>query len=351
MHRNRLAVALLGLFAASSAAFAQTELAARLRVDRTWLGENDDLVARIAVVNTGDKAIQVPRWQLPGETLDGSLFEVRRDGEPVTYLGRWVKRAAPTAEDMVTIEPGQVLRGRTELTKHYDMVDGGEYTVSYRMDVFADLGVEELKLDADIVESNAVSVWREARVREPLDRETMARWMPQAGSLSFTNCSSSQQSGVTAAFSAGTNYATGSKNYMLSKTYTTVGPRYTTWFGTSTSSNFNTVRAHFVAIEDAFLNKPVVVDCGCTQNYFAYVYPTQPYKIYVCNAFWAANNTGTDSRGGTLVHEMSHFNVVAGTDDWAYGKAACQKLAKRAAKAIDNADSHEYFAENTPALN
>ncbi|MEO8196116.1 MAG: M35 family metallo-endopeptidase [Thermoanaerobaculia bacterium] len=31
--------------------------------------------------------------------------------------------------------------------------------------------------------------------------------------------------------------------------------------------------------------------------------------------------TGTDSKAGTLVHEMSHFNVVASTDDHAYGTA------------------------------
>jgi peptidyl-Lys metalloendopeptidase len=80
------------------------------------------------------------------------------------------------------------------------------------------------------------------------------------------------------------------------------------------------------------------------------VYPTQPYKIYVCNAFWSAPTTGTDSKAGTLVHEMSHFNVVAATDDWAYGQSACKSLAtSNPSKALDNADSHEYFAENTPS--
>ena len=60
--------------------------------------------------------------------------------------------------------------------------------------------------------------------------------------------------------------------------------------------------------------------------------------------------TGTDSKAGTLIHEMSHFTVVAGTDDWAYGQTAAKSLAfSDPAKALDNADSHEYFAENTPA--
>ena len=68
-------------------------------------------------------------------------------------------------------------------------------------------------------------------------------------------------------------------------------------------------------------------------------------------AFWMAPMTGTDSKAGTLVHEMSHFNVVAGTDDHKYGQAACRTLATtNPDQAIDNADSHEYFAENNPAL-
>jgi peptidyl-Lys metalloendopeptidase len=46
---------------------------------------------------------------------------------------------------------------------------------------------------------------------------------------------------------------------------------------------------------------------------------------------------------------MSHFTVVAGTDDWAYGQTAAKALAiSDPAKALDNADSHEYFAENNP---
>jgi peptidyl-Lys metalloendopeptidase len=71
----------------------------------------------------------------------------------------------------------------------------------------------------------------------------------------------------------------------------------------------------------------------------------------VCNAFWNAPMTGTDSKGGTLVHEMSHFTVVADTDDHAYGQSACKNLAiSSPTRALDNADSHEYFAENTPSL-
>ncbi len=44
---------------------------------------------------------------------------------------------------------------------------------------------------------------------------------------------------------------------------------------------------------------------------------------------------------------MSHFDVVAGTDDVVYGQTGAMALAiSDPDAAITNADSHEYFAEN-----
>ena len=43
---------------------------------------------------------------------------------------------------------------------------------------------------------------------------------------------------------------------------------------------------------------------------------------------------------------------MAGTDDWAYGQSAAKSLAiSNPTRALDNADSHEYFSENTPFQN
>ena len=68
--------------------------------------------------------------------------------------------------------------------------------------------------------------------------------------------------------------------------------------------------------------------------------------------FWNASLTGTDSRAGTIIHELSHFNVVAGTDDNEYGQVKCRELARTdLLEAIANADSHEYITENNPQLN
>jgi hypothetical protein len=34
-----------------------------------------------------------------------------------------------------------------------------------------------------------------------------------------------------------------------------------------------------------------------------------------------------DDKGGTVIHEMSHFTVVGGTDDVTYGESSCRDLA------------------------
>ena len=347
MRKTAMAVAAAALMSVGTA-FAGVN--ATLELDRAWLGQDDDLAASVTITNDSARVLMVPRWLVPGERLDSNLFDVRRDGMAVEYLGILAKRGAPSRSDFVALAPGRSLTGRTELTRHYDISDGGEYTVAFRGDLLDGVQASELMLASQAIESETLAFYRDAPLRDRIAFD--AQLVEMAGSLSFTNCSSSQQSGASSAKNGATSYSTGAKNYLQSKTWNTVGPRYTTWFGATDSNRFNTVSSHFVSIENAFLNAPIVIDCSCTQNYYAYVYPTQPYKIYVCNAFWSAPQTGTDSKAGTLVHEMSHFNVVAGTDDWAYGQTACKNLAKKkATRAIDNADSHEYFAENTPSQN
>ena len=44
--------------------------------------------------------------------------------------------------------------------------------------------------------------------------------------------------------------------------------------------------------------------------------------------------------------------MVASTNDWVYGQSGAASLAiSNPTKALDNADTHEYFGENTPAGN
>ncbi len=80
---------------------------------------------------------------------------------------------------------------------------------------------------------------------------------------------------------------------------------------------------------------------------FAYVHPGDTnHNIYLDDAFESAPATGTDSKAGTLAHEMSHFTDIGGTEDHAYGQAQSLALAKsNPSSALNNADSFEYFVE------
>ncbi len=332
------------MFALTTAAAAHA-VKARLDVDKTWLGPTDDLIARVTIINDTQETVLIPKWQVPGQTLEADLFAVLDDSGRAPYVGRHVKRPAPTASDLIRLAPGKSIQGQTELSRHYDLLDGGEYMIAFRMDL-GEGQHNAVRRPTDEIYSQFVKVWRDAPVRVKVDWSQIDLVTGEA-TVTTIGCGSSDN--VTNAINAAKTYATNSKNYMQTHTVSNAGPRYTTWFRTPTTTYFNTVTDHFVKIEDAFLNKPITIDCTCTDNYYAYVYKNQPYRIYVCNAYRSAPTTGTDSKAGTLIHEMSHFTVVADTDDWAYGQTACKKL--KANRATDNADSHEYFAENTPAQN
>lgn len=167
----------------------------------------------------------------------------------------------------------------------------------------------------------------------------------------FSGCSSAREGELIVARLRAEELARGAKAAVagLPEGQRPSAARYSEWFGAYDAGRYATVAQHYQAIEDAVSTKPVTFDCSCTNNYYAYVYATQPYKIYLCNAFWSAPVLGTDSRAGTLIHEISHFNVVSATDDHVYGQSGSRNLASTdPGKAIQNADSHEYFAENTP---
>ena len=323
----------------------------QLQPERAFVPATDDVRMSVTFVNNGRHAVPLTSWFVPGEDFDLPMFEVTRDGAPVEYLGPIVKRPTPSADDTIVLQPGQSLSVPVELSGSYDFSAGGEYTIAYRMQSAHLFGPEQKGVEALVSEPVSISVESRAFSNVHQLAGDGYKSLAVTSSISYTGkCTASQQSTLLDAVNAATTYADGAQTYLNQTPSAT--PRYTTWFGAFSTGGWSTAKSHFIAIADAFHNKPLTLDCGCKKNYYAYVYPTQPYKIYVCKVFWTAPMTGTDSKGGTLIHEMSHFNATAGTDDWAYGQSAAKSLAiSNPAKALDNADSHEYFAENTPHQN
>lgn len=56
--------------------------------------------------------------------------------------------------------------------------------------------------------------------------------------------------------------------------------------------------------------------------------------------------SGRDSKAGTIAHEISHYESVGRTKGHVYGEQGAKALAKKdPSKAIENADSFQYFIE------
>lgn len=337
--------------------------------DSTTVSDREVLV-NMVFTNNGNESVRMVNWFMPDGEIDGDMFILSRDGQPVTYLGPLVKRGAPGAQDLITLEPGESVTRNVDLGSAYDLSRSGTYSIRYGVTsahLFAPatrlpamrrneaVDRADIPLEESELVSNEVVAWVDGRKTAALEamlarsRENAVDSV-SASSISYSgSCSTSQKSTLVSAVGSASTMANNSVSYLNGTPAAT--QRFTTWFGTYSTANWATIKSHYVKTKDALDNKPLTLDCSCKKSYYAYVYPNQPYKVYLCRAFWTAPLSGTDSKGGTLVHELTHFTVIAGTDDFAYGHAAAKQLAiTNPADARFNADNHEYFAENTPNL-
>lgn len=340
-----LALSAVGAVTGAGAAPQNAGLKIDLSAPQPGFASGQAVIVQLTIRNPTNRAVRVLKWFTPFEDVEESLFAVSLEGSPISYLGPVYKRPAVTGQDYLTLKPGEQFVRQLDLSAYYDFSASGEYTLRYDV---ASFQLHSEKSGGafqalDRLASNDLKVWVEARAPQG-----SADAITPATGTSFNKCTASQQTLLISARSQASTYSADGLNYMKTNA---LGARYTTWFGSTTSTRINTVTTHFSAITSAMDTAPVTFDCGCKKPYYAYVYPNQPYKIYLCKVFWTAPLTGTDSKAGTLIHEMSHFYVVASTSDYVYGQTGAKNLAiSDPNKAVNNADNHEYFAENTPSL-
>ena len=166
--------------------------------------------------------------------------------------------------------------------------------------------------------------------------------------ISFTGCTDSQTSFADEARGEAVALATAASAYLRANS---TGRRFATWFGTPTAARWASVTVAYERAATALAGNLDIMcnDPGCGSGTFTFSYPMQtaPHRLYACDAFWNAGKTGADSRGGSLIHEITHAKDVAGTSDFQYGTTAAADLAmSQPDVAVTNADNYEYFAEN-----
>ena len=290
----------------------------------------------VTYTNESSRAIRLLSWTLPSDELWEDLFVVTLDGVEAPYIGRIYKRPDPQAKDFVVLEPGESLSGSVDLSRLYDLPHTGRYEV--QMEVAPASLTASASAFTPTLLSNRVALLAEGRSR-PLRIEEPVSYYYGIG---YSGCSSWQKADVVTGMEWAEWYAQDAADFMNQSTPGN-RPRYKKWFGNYSASRWNKVKNVWNTMLSRINNKRMSFHCDCDEDYYAYVYPDAPYHIYLCNIYWDAS---LDDKGGTVVHELSHFYAVAGTDDVTYGSSSCLQLARSSpGQAVNNADNYAYFVQ------
>ena len=324
------------------------------------------------VTNLTDKTLHVLKWNTPLEGLISPCLDVKAGNKKIEYDGIMIKRGAPKEKDFYTLKPGASVIAKVDLTSAYDISRPGEIKVNFDPEKFVYYADEPLTMAVEAsaggfkkktaaakaklsikpttfkMKSGAAKRMTEGQFYRQQEQKkkakispTMMAAMEAPGLLpcSVVGGSASRKVIARRAHKNGYELTKAALAGMLNNA------DYKLWFGKHTSLRFAKVKKHYQTVITKMETTPFTYDLsseGCESGVFAYTYKGTT-TIWFCDAFWAAPDNGTDSRAGTVLHEHTH--ATAETDDIQYGQPGCQQLARtKPASAINNADTHEYYA-------
>ena len=343
-------------------------LKATLQMDQQSVRASDPVRVRFTLQNVSSQALSILRWHTPLEGVWADIFSIEHDGAAVRYRGPLAARATPSAESYLFLEPGKTVSAVVDLSTYYAIEKPGAYRVRLRAEILdlgfgtpealaASLGGQQ-HLRPRPLSANEVTFRQTGTLAISVHRRPQRNLLTTRPAPKFIACDPDrwvadrqdplldalQKARVQSAIAA-------IALALLPKATRPSSERYAKWFGAYDAGRWDTVAVNFNAISRALLNEQIDFECdGCrhTSDTVAYVTPDEPFLIYICDRFFTLPLEGPDGQALTLIHEMSHFNVVAGTRDIATD-GSCQLLAKtKPSDAIRNADSYGFFGENNP---
>jgi peptidyl-Lys metalloendopeptidase len=344
------------LLAGSPPAFGETPPASRFPSTLTAAAQyrlGEPITLTFELRNDSGRDHSMLAWDTPLENLDGEVLDyvrVRHAGQDLPYEGRAFKRADPDASDYRLIRSGEQVRERIDLTTAFAFTEPGEYTVTLDTRIrdavptgsppgarqFTQVALGQLSVTFQVLPGGKA---------RPTGAELARQGTKSSPGVEFIGGTAEQHQEVHLAVDNAEQYVRDAIDELSSQT----SERYVMWFGEPDHNRHQTVVTHFNQIAGDSLDTTYDL-VTCDREVYAYVYPDNDGMVYLCSKFWQAPVTGTDSKAGTLVHEQSHFTVNGRTEDHVYHYDACLELARNDPDtAVMNADSHEYFAENSPA--
>ena len=79
------------------------------------------IIVNFTLHNLTNEDLWVLRWYTPLEGIKGKIFRVSCDGHEIPYIGPMVKRAQPTMNDYVHIDPRRSVSHEVDLSSVYDL--------------------------------------------------------------------------------------------------------------------------------------------------------------------------------------------------------------------------------------
>jgi peptidyl-Lys metalloendopeptidase len=297
----------------------------QLDVSIGLVGKNP-LTINFTVSNPSQNDVTFCQWGTPFEGVWTDMFEIRDEKfNQLDYVGMIVRRGpVPIDSEYITISAGDMKTVIVDLGVNYDFKSVGKYMVRVNLPLYSELLYAPNDAQVEVFDIETI----------PAKRQVDA---PQG----FTNCNANQVSQANSAIDSSISACSRS----VSCLNTGCDSLYATWFGAYSDSNWNYVSTCYRNVYNRLNNYAFNGHCnpaGCGTNVYGYVYPTDSsYTVYLCNLFW----TIPKERINTIIHEMSHFSNLAGTQDYEYGETACKALAKSSPqRATRNADNICYFA-------
>jgi len=336
-------------------------LQVRITSDVTELNPiTDTYDVQFSITSTHTAPLVLVKWFTPLDKIQpfpSDMFYIRSlEGRTApVYIGIAQKRF-PIPSDFVTIQPGETLKVSFDLLKGYWFSSLGKHEVIFSSSILVHDGLVDTTDSLENFESiplasSPLFVDLTNRAPMPSLSDWTVPWKNNSvGTITaFTNCSANTETQSRSADTTAGNLVNNVNSY-LSPACSTSLSRYITWFGACDANRYRNVQNHFTAIRSRITSgyRMYCMHKDCGAGVYAYVYPNDStYTVYACSGYHNAPACAYDSKPGTIIHELSHFSSVAGTQDYAYGTTACQNLARTdPARATNNADNHEYMAES-----
>ena len=314
-------------------------------------------VLSIELTNNSRLPIRILRDDTPfDDAYGGDLLRILPAGkgglhqEFAAYVGPVYRRLDVDESRFIKLAAGASLSADVDFAADYRIPADGDYRIRYT-GTFHILDGALARDSSDVMDQTDSWQPNTESVELSLSASSLVA-RPRAQPPQLGNCSTVQSNTLVTATTNAEAFVDESLQSLRSTPVASrsTSPRYTAWFGAYSEANYAVVDSVYDRMSSVLTNEAISYQCQpalcSSDSVLAYVQPFLSDTINLCPLFFDARLDDT-YKAGTIVHELSHFLRIAGTEDLAYGPTAAATLAQSSnTDALQNADNYNYFATN-----